>query len=71
MTKPEKITFARWALMQAGNISAIHHGRASLRIEAGQFVMRGREGVTHVLNVAQTTAERLDAHWRQFATVNA
>lgn len=68
--KPHKITHAIWAQLQTGLISAVHHDRASLRIEGGQFVMRGPSG-QNGLDVYQTSAERLDAHWQSFATTNA
>lgn len=67
--KPLKVTFARWALFQAGTLTCMSHGRATLRMEAGQWVMRGPKG-EHVLNVAASSADRLDAHWQQFAKAN-
>lgn len=70
MTKPTKINFTRWATLQTGNISSIHHGRASLRVEGRLFVMRGPLGL-HQMDMMQTDQPRLDAHWQQFARANA
>jgi hypothetical protein len=47
--------------------SIIYHGRARIRVKQGQFVMDGPSG-SHALKIDATDLERLNAHWRVFAS---
>jgi hypothetical protein len=70
MSKPLKITFIRWARLQAGNLASVHHDRARLGYRNGAFVMEGPSG-THTLQADATDYKRLDAHWQIFASNSA
>lgn len=66
-TKAATITPRHWAALEAGSISTIEYGAATLSREDEHFVMRRGDAV-HTLLVVATDVRRLDAHWKGFTS---
>lgn len=67
MTEPSEITENTRDMLDTHRDHRITFARATLRAVGDRFVMEGPSG-RHSLLIIATDAERLNAHWRTFAS---